>query len=475
MLVRTTVIIFIVVCISAACVQADRLQLQEYLGQNIKVKLNDVTIDEALAKIGQKADIKLVLSDKAEWKLPFGKATKLSVAIDGPLSDGLTETLTPLFMRYALGDEEVTIYPLPKLDHIIGRPTEKQLKLLEDIYSKTIKKFQESAQSTISQALGEYVSILPYDAQSVIEEIFRKMAGVNPYEPPVDELEFSLPRPVTVAQVLEQIEGRGFGGKAYWYIGEIDPHNPIPQIHIVSLKDFREMSLEQIIDISFTDVRADQIIHKLARWAGMELYLSKRAPEWLSEKISVDMQDTKLSQVMFNIISAADGEIRVNLENNGVFVRGPMTLEEPTPLQTAEQAPVVPLPAMEGSDVAGKITIPMDGGRYYIELTIREDDLTEELKNLRSRMIRELLTSSRTKQTTIKTTEKRSEKAEQVTTEKPATKAKPPEEQSPKAEVTELEEPQTQPEEQPAGEPEAQPEEQPAEEPQEKSEEDPNS
>ena len=42
-------------------------------------------------------------------------------------------------------------------------------------------------------------------------------------------------------------------------------------------------------------------------------------------------------------------------------------------------------------DYVGKISIPMDEGKYYIEFMLRESDLTADLKNLRQEKIKEIL------------------------------------------------------------------------------------
>ena len=39
----------------------------------------------------------------------------------------------------------------------------------------------------------------------------------------------------------------------------------------------------------------------------------------------------------------------------------------------------------------GKISIPMEGGKYYIEYMLRENDLSDELKKLRSEKIAEII------------------------------------------------------------------------------------
>ena len=52
-------------------------------------------------------------------------------------------------------------------------------------------------------------------------------------------------------------------------------------------------------------------------------------------------------------------------------------------------APITSAPA--SGDYVGKISIPMDGGRYFLEFMLRESDLTEELRRLRAERIKEIL------------------------------------------------------------------------------------
>jgi hypothetical protein len=42
-------------------------------------------------------------------------------------------------------------------------------------------------------------------------------------------------------------------------------------------------------------------------------------------------------------------------------------------------------------EYVGKISIPMDGGRYFIEFMLRESDLTDELRQLRAERIKAIL------------------------------------------------------------------------------------
>ncbi|GAJ10091.1 unnamed protein product, partial [marine sediment metagenome] len=151
-----TVLVVILVCVSAGYVRADKLQLQEKLSKEIKIQLDNVTIAEALEKIGKKAGVKFILSDEAAWKLPQGEATRLSVALDGPLADSMTEMMNAFCMRHAVGDEEITIYPRPELEHILGRPTTEQLELLKVIYTRPIEVyFVDEVQKNINSFFNQ--------------------------------------------------------------------------------------------------------------------------------------------------------------------------------------------------------------------------------------------------------------------------------------------------------------------------------
>jgi hypothetical protein len=184
--------------------------------------------------------------------------------------------------------------------------------------------------------------------------------------------------PIALAFLLEQAgENQNV---PRWYLSGMDFPNQIPQIRLVNEKDFREAKLNQIVDISFKDESAFVILQRLASWADMELFIYKHDPSWLEREISVDMQNVKLKQALQNVASTVDGEISVNAERNSIYVQGP--LHEPRPAVRK---------ATKSSDYVGKISIPMDSGKYYIEFMLRESDLTEELKKLRADKMKEIL------------------------------------------------------------------------------------
>jgi len=413
---RKMVIAIFIIGIGAGYVRADKQQLQEKLSRDAKIQLNDVTIAEAIKKIGETAEVKIVLSDEAVWKLPYGEATRLSVALTGPLADSLTEMLNAFFMRYAVGSEEITIYPRPELEHILGRPTTKQLELLKRIYTRPIEVyFLEELQRTINQALGQDVLISPIHVQAQLNNLLRQLVGkeaihitLDPRrvrrptsvevkkarEPEPNEPELTecvLPTPVTVVQLLSQVVIEREPGNTRWYISGNAFPGQIPEIRVVSAMDFREAKLDQIVDVSFDD-GADVIIQRLAGWTGMDLFVNKDDVSWLAGIIAVNMQNIKLRQALRNIVSSMDGVVEIDFARNYIRIQGPIHLQKPSAPRKSKSSEGA------GEGYVGKVSIPMDGGKYYIEFMLRESDLTEELKKLREEKIKEVIQKTASEQ-----------------------------------------------------------------------------
>jgi len=376
---RKMVIEVVIICIASGYVRADKLQLQEKLSRNVKIQLSDVTIAQALKKIGETAEVEIILSDEAVWKLPYGEATRLSVTLSGPLADSLTEMLNAFFMRYAVGDVVITIYPRQELQHILGRPTTKQLELLKAIYANPIQQyFSGHVPESINDSIGQEIVISPIQTYSLLHSYLAELAGEEGKQK--DE-EVRLPIPVTLAHLLNQ-ENQEYES---WYVAGMDYPNQIPEIRVVSDIDFRQAKLDQVIDISFINERAYVILQRLAGWTGMELVVSKHDLSWLEEITVVDMQNITLKQALRNIVSSVDGEIFIDVASDEITIEGPTRpRKETAPGKTKSSEGA-------GEGYVGKISIPMNGGQYYIEFMLRESDLTEELKKLREEKIKEVI------------------------------------------------------------------------------------
>lgn len=373
---RKVLTAILIICVAAGYAQADKQQLMEKLSGNVRIQIEDATITEALTKIGQAAEVKIVLSDEAIWKLPYGEATRLSVSLSGPLADSLTEMLNAFFMRYAVGEDEITVYPRQELEHILGRPSTEQLELLKNIYTCRIEFGGEVSEEllirVIKGAFGE-ISFFPH---YTLQKMFLILAQMGSDKGSL---------PVTLAVLLEQVGV--VENMPRWYLTGVDFPNQIPAIRVVGEEDFREARLSQIVDISFKDEKADVILQRLAGWTGMELVVSKREPSWLDEEIiSVNMQNITLRQAIRNIISTVNGIVSFYTRDNKIQVLGP---ERPRIQQSKAHTTKMTESTSEG--YVGKISIPMDNGKYFLEFMLRESDLTEEFKQLRDEKISEIM------------------------------------------------------------------------------------
>ena len=134
---RNVIVMVLIIGVGTGFARADRQDVLEVLSRKeAEFEFKDVTITEALGKIEQVAVVEVILSDEAQWKLPQGQATRLSASLKGSLAECLTEMLNAFFMRYAVSDDEITIYPRKELGHILGRPSSKQLELSEGLWER---------------------------------------------------------------------------------------------------------------------------------------------------------------------------------------------------------------------------------------------------------------------------------------------------------------------------------------------------
>ncbi len=399
---RIVVLAIVSVGFFADLTWADKQQLQEKLSKDFSIKLNDVTIAEALNKIGQKSELKIVLSDEAIWKLPYGEATRLSVTLNGPLADSMTEMLNAFFMRYAVGEDEITIYPRPELEHILGRPTAKQLELLKAIYTKTIKVYYfDEVQKTINAAIGQEILISPIEVQTQLNNFLLQLVGMaqkedmfnkviegggrivsllrkrklEPNEPAI----YQLPTPVTLVQLLNQVVVEDESRDTRWYISGMDFPGQTPEVHVVHNTEFISLRLNQKIDISYKDETLGKIFQDLAGRAGVSLNVMPGSNLYES-KLSVNMQNIEIAQAIRNITDMAG--LECDVVDDSIMIDGSPSVSKVVDKSSEKTS-------SEG--YVGKISIPMDGGKYYIEFMLRESDLSEQLKKMRSEKMKEIL------------------------------------------------------------------------------------
>ena len=148
---------------------------------------------------------------------------------------------------------------------------------------------------------------------------------------------------------------------------------------MVDYSIFRGLKLKQKVDISYKDKQLNKIFQDLASRAGVELVVMPGS--CLHEyTLSANMQNITLEQALRNIADmvGAQYDIRGNIQ-----ISGPGPKNKPAP----KAAPSKP----DDGGYVGKISIPMDGGKYFLEFMLRESDLTGELKKLRTEKMKEIL------------------------------------------------------------------------------------
>lgn len=387
------VLAVIIMIFSCGIVNAD---IYQKLGKPIQIRLNNVTIAEALEKIGQKAGVKFVISDLAAWKLPYGKATRLSVVLNGPLADSMTEMLNAFFMRFAVGDKEITIYPRKELKHILGRPSTKQLEILQAIYTRPIKLYSfDDAQLTIKINLKKNILVMPITVQEQINDKLRQLVGEEPlylwhagkkainrkaekgitaYVTLPENKIVELNIPITLVQLLEQV---GVGGNipkdTEWYISRTEFAESVPEIRVVPRREFNELNFNQIIDVSYQDESLSKVLQELVSRAEGNLIASgSNINEY---NISVDMQNMTIEQAIRNVCHMTNMRYDINAGEGTVYIIGPTKTKGKS----------------QSSGYAGKISVPMNDGEYFIEFMLREGDLTDKLKKLREEKFKEIL------------------------------------------------------------------------------------
>jgi len=395
---RMTVLALIGLGIWVGNARADKAQLEERLKQDLQFQVENVTIVQALEQIGQKGGVKIELSPGAVWKLPEGQDTRVSVTLEGRLSESLEKMLNNFFLRYAVGSEALTVYPRPELKHIIGRPTADELKLLRNIYSNKMvgssspgatEASEQFVQFTLKGLAGEPVAVMPPEEKQTIGRVLVKMtAKSSPSSGGAHDPNSNRGAPLTLALLLEGVERSGTPEKA-WYIQGPEFPRQVSEIRIVRREEFWQAHLDQIMDVSFSNETGESVIGTLAAWGDLTVqFPGGEIPAGLAQKITLEVQNTKLFDVLERAASVLGIYQTFNVSTGIVELRS----LPPRPTRAAkETAPPAPTEAPSGGGYVGKISIPMDGGRYFIEFMLRESDLTDELRQLRQQRIRQIL------------------------------------------------------------------------------------
>lgn len=397
---KQLILLGFLVCFLGTLAIADSAALREKLGREVEVTLADVTIAEALEQIGEQAGITIELSHAAIWELPEGTETRLSVTLEGQLDQSLEEMLNAFFMRYAVGSDAVEIFPRPELKHIMGRPTPETLELLRNIYTKSMylegdaKSIEKLSQSFVSMVVGKDVSISPLGMSkrvvSVVQELTAASQGMVQ---------------VFLAPVLDEVTERFSPVYDQWVVCAPEFPSQAAQIKFMSREERLAAGLNRVVDVSFEEQPGLLILKHLAVMADIELSCKAADRDWLDREISIDALNVTVREALSRVTAALGWDGTVTPD--GIYEVWALAAEPAASRATAaamararaaavrREAGLKPeasdRPRTAADEYVGKISIPMDGGRYFIEFMLRESDLTDELRQLRAEKIEAIL------------------------------------------------------------------------------------
>jgi hypothetical protein len=283
---------------------------------------------------------------------------------------------------------------------------------LKALYTKPIRIYSlDMEQETINAALGQDVLITPLHVHAQLNNLLRQFVGkdaiyfylnkeqirrgVTVMKPSGDDQDekgknYELATPITLIQLLNQVSVMGERGKPIsttWYISDMDFPGQNPEIRVVGTQEFSSLKLNQKIDISYKDTSLDKIYQDLASMAGVSLYI--KSGSYLNEhRLSINMQNIPIGQAAGNIADMVGAKC---IAPGYIEISGPGKPKSKTPAPRT-RAPARSSRSRSSSEgYVGKISIPMDGGKYFLEFMIRESDLSDELKQLRAEKKKELL------------------------------------------------------------------------------------
>ena len=265
----------------------------------------------------------------------------------------------------------------------------------------------DQVQKTLNEALGEQILISPIEVLAQLNSLLSKLVGkekvltesvaIQRGRPTLVEkeheiesivpetTEYTLPTPVTLVQLLNQVSvNRRPQSDTRWYISGMDFPGQTPEVHVVNSNEFQTLRLKQKIDVSYSDQALDKIFQDLANRAGVDLIVGTGS-QLHEHELSASMQNIEISQAIRNIAEMAGVECEVRTD----YIMLARRNRNPAPAKSKNENKDTGKIITEG--YVGKISIPMEDGKYFIEFMLRESDLTDELKKIRAEKMKQVL------------------------------------------------------------------------------------
>lgn len=290
--------IAVFVCAGAARAPAG---LQESLDAPVEIRLADSPIEKIFDQIGEKTDLAFDVSDRTLQLLPYGRRTRLSVAVPAiPLRRALDRIVQPHGLTWEPVGGTVRIVPTQPLLRMCRRTTYDELKILGALLTHTIRKIPEPGTgSVVLRGLTKNPSVnLIFPEGMGKEDVVERYRRAGLY----------LPSPA--AEWLDGLCGRDMT----WYI----------DAHRIFIIDRRRQALRQVgrkVSLEFREAAIRDVLLELARLANLGLSLEPGVLKTLSpgsRTITLVMENRTIRQALEIVSGTAGIEVEITADG-GIY------------------------------------------------------------------------------------------------------------------------------------------------------------
>ena len=277
--------------------------INEALDKPVEVELN-TTLPNALLEIKNKTGVPIELAPGVLDLLPWGEQTNLKVKIGNQtLRQAIAAIGRTLGLVYVLTPESVELRPMPALQRLGRRATVDELKALDLLASNPLQ--LDNPRPTLSQLLEAIDARLIKLGSDFAVEYRPGTSGVK------DAQTFSVPRNVTVAEALDTIAKET---PLAW--------GPWGRSVLVKPKEaWVRDQLEKLVTRRFDALDVGQVLADLADFSGVDFTIEPGAVQRIpqqSRTITLILENRSIGQVL-ELIAGFTG-LSYSVNDRGVYI-----------------------------------------------------------------------------------------------------------------------------------------------------------
>ncbi|MFW6155620.1 MAG: hypothetical protein ACOC95_10435 [Planctomycetota bacterium] len=237
----------VAVVVAPAAARDEGLVLRA-LDEPFTLEIEDTPIAEAVDRLAEASGLSIRLAPEVLDCLPHGAQTRVwMTARNVKLRDALAAMLTPIALEYTLDDGVVVITPTPALRRIGRRPTFAEVKRLEVLHAKTLRR-GEPAIEQLRRLTGRPGLELSWQDVASVDRA-RAIAAAD------------RALPCTGAEYLDKLT---HGRPLTWYVWDT-------RIMIVTRQTQALRQLRRLVTVEYRNQPLSQVIFDLAHKANLKV------------------------------------------------------------------------------------------------------------------------------------------------------------------------------------------------------------